>query len=254
MSTDALMTTPPVRTCGSQSRTTGWFNSVRSVLHRLQTRIRCHGVCKTGTYLLFVVLAERCGLQLSRRFEFDRDAECSPGHPPDGFNWSVAGRPEHLTVRDRDFLRDYGEEKWFLTRLAEGERCLIIRTTSGDLASVCWFRTYNVADGMVASPHAASATSNSNAAGIIQRCFTRYEYRGLDLYSWSLQHIASSDVPEIGMKLRRLFIECSPFNHASDRGITRAGFVPVSTMLSFRGAVWYSIPVKSTRIQRATER
>lgn len=238
MSAVVVTTLPPTDSCGAPERTTTQSDSTMSVLKRLRTRVRRHGLWRTGTNLLFVVLAERCGLKFSRRFEFDRREASMPGDLSNGFEWAIATCPDDLTAADRRFLHDYGEEAAFQSRLTDGHRCLIIRTTRGDLASVCWFGPVDDADEF-----------GSDNGGIIERCFTRHDYRGLGLYPWSLRHIATSDDPEISMHSRRLFIECSPFNHASERGITRAGFIPLCTMLQLRGWVMFSRPVKSRSSQ-----
>lgn len=234
MSADTLTTIPPAEGFGPKAQAGGECKRRVTVLHRLQTRIRRHGVWRTWLYLVFVVVGERCGVQFRRRFEFDRNTVRSPEDLPAGFQWSVASRPEHLTESDHAFLSDYGEHDCFPARLADRERCLIVRTTAGELASVCWFRTCDGAEQPVDSACSGKAASTSGKAGIIERCFTRYEHRGLGLYRWSLQHIATSGSADIGMNSRRLLIECSPFNHASERGITRAGFRPAGTRLNLR--------------------
>lgn len=215
----------------------------QSALFRFQTRLRRHGMWKTFSYLLFVVVGERCGLRMSCRFEFSRTAGCSPGPLPEGFAAAVACRPADLTPQDRDFLRSYGEESMFLTRLHSGQRCLILRTVQGDLASVCWFRLCDDGDLPSRMAHAPDETSNCMRPGIIERCFTRYEYRGLGLYRWALQHIATSGDPKIDMHSRPIFVDCSPFNHASEAGITRAGFIPLRLTVRLGCSILFSRPV-----------
>lgn len=243
MATDASMTSAPDEVCEARPRTECLAKSSSSALLRFRTRIRRLGMWKTFSYLVFVVLGEKCGLRISCRFEFGRTASCTPRLLPAGFAATVATRPEDLTRRDRKFLRSYGEESTFLARLDAGLRCLIVRTVQGDLASVCWFRLCDDGDMPSRMAHAPYETSNGTRPGIIERCFTRYEYRGLGLYRWALQHIATSRDPDINMHTRPVFVDCSPFNHASEAGITRAGFIPLSLTFSLGRLVLFNRPV-----------
>lgn len=252
MATDALMTTGSDEVCKAQPGTERVVKPSSSALLRFRTRLRRLGMWKTFSYLLFVVLGERCGLQISCRFEFGRTAGRSPGLLPKGFEAAIASRPEDLTEKDRDFLRSYGEETTFLTRLDFGQRCLIVRTVQGELASVCWFRLCDDGDMPLRMARVAVDSSNGLRPGIIERCFTRYEYRGLGLYPWALGHLATSGGPEINMHSRPVFVDCSPFNHASEAGITRAGFNPLCTTVRLGRSILFSRPVTHVDSVKAT--
>lgn len=243
MAADALMTTASHEGCEARPRTECLANSSSSALRRFRTRLRRLGLWKTFSYLVFVVLGERCGLRISCRFEFSRTAGRSPGFLSHGFDVAVACRPEDLTRRDRDFLQSYGEESTFLTRLDAGQRCLIVRSVEGELASVCWFRLCDGGDTPSRMAHSPDEASNGMRPGIIERCFTRYEYRGLGLYPWALHHIATSGDPKIDMHSRPIYVDCSPFNHASEAGITRAGFIPLCLTVRLGRSILFSRPV-----------
>ena len=51
--------------------------------------------------------------------------------------------------------------------------------------------------------------------GMIDRCFTRHDYRGNGLYPWALRFIASSTTDKGTEDFSKLFIECSAFNYSS---------------------------------------
>lgn len=252
MAADSLMTTAPTKGHRAGARTDCLANSSPSALLRFRTRLRRLGMWKTFSYLLVVVLGEKCGLRISCRFEFGRTAGRASGLLREGFEAAVASRPEDLTPRDRDFLRSYGEESTFLARLEARQRCMIVRTVQGELASVCWFRLCDGGDMPLRMAHVAVEPSNGMRPGIIERCFTRHEYRGLGLYPWALRHIATSRDPDINMHSRPVFVDCSPFNHSSEAGITRAGFNPVCMTLSLGRSILLSRPVTHVDAVKAT--
>lgn len=252
MTTDSLMTNARPDGCKAQPFTKRLVSSSSSALLRFRTRLRHLGVWKTFSYLLFVVLGEKCGLRISCRFEFGRTAGRFPGLLREGFEATVASRPEDLTEKDWDFLRSYGEESTFLRRLDARQKCLIVRTVQGELASVCWFRWCDDGDMPLRMARATVDSSNGLRPGIIERCFTRYEYRGLGLYPWALCYLATSSDPEINMHSRPVFVDCSLFNHASEAGITRAGFDPLCLTVRLGRSILFSRPVTHVDAVRAT--
>lgn len=194
-----------------------------SAVQRFAVRVRRSGLRRTLTYLLFVVIGEKFGLKIQRQFEFDRDATGPAVELPEQFTFRVLKTVDDLTDEDREFLQSYGEWSAFLDRLSHGRRCLVIHSTEGQLACACWF-------GSLDEPN-----EESSSAGIIDHCFTRYEFRGLGLYPSAIRHIAISSDVNIGMQSRRLVIECSRFNHSSYQGIIKAGFVPKRDTLQVLG-------------------
>tara|TARA_R110002072_G_scaffold282553_1_gene445536 strand:- start:6715 stop:7392 length:678 start_codon:yes stop_codon:yes gene_type:complete len=195
-------------------------NTSSSALQRLGVRVRRHGIRRTLSYLLFVVIGEKCGLQILRRFEFDRNSTGPTADMSDGFKVAILAQVDDLTSEDTAFLKKYGEWAAFLDRLNHGRKCLVLRSVEGQLACACWFGPLD---------------ESSDSPGIIDHCFTRYEFRGRGLYAWAITHIATSDDANIGMRSRPVLIECSPFNHSSRQGIIKAGFVPKHESVQFLG-------------------
>jgi len=189
-------------------------NTSSSALQRLGVRVRRNGIRRTLSYLLFVVIGEKCGLRIQRRFEFDGNSTGPTAEIPGGFKVAILAQVDDLTSEDTEFLKRYGEWSAFLDRFKYGRKCLVLQTSEGQLACACWF---------------GSLDESSNSPGIIDHCFTRYEFRGRGLYAWAIAHIATSDDANIGMRSRPVLIECSPFNHSSRQGIIKAGFVPKYT-------------------------
>lgn len=195
-------------------------NTSSSALQRFGVRVRRNGIRRTLSYLLFVVIGEKCGLKILRRFEFDRNSAGSTGDIPDGFKVAIFAQVDDLTSEDTAFLKRYGEWAAFLERFDYGRKCLALSTIEGLLACVCWF-----------GPLDESSTS----PGIIDHCFTRYEFRGRGLYAWAIAQIATSDDANIEMRSRPVLIECSPFNHSSRQGIIKAGFSSKRTTVFLLG-------------------
>ena len=195
-------------------------NTSSSTLQRLRVRVRRNGIRQTLSYLLFVVIGEKFGLQILRRFEFGMNSTGPTVDTPDGFKVAILAQLDDLTSEDTDFLKRYGEWAAFLDRFNHGRKCLVLRSVEGQLACACWFGPLD---------------ESSDSPGIIDHCFTRYEFRGRGLYAWAIAHIASSDDANIGMRSRPVLIECSPFNHSSRQGIIKAGFVPKHESVQFLG-------------------
>ncbi len=195
-------------------------NASNSALERFEARVRRHGIRRTLSYLLLVVIGERCGLQILRRFEFGRNMTGPTAEIPAGFQVAVLTQVDDLTSEDSEFLKQYGEWTAFVDRFKYGRKCLVLRSVEGPLACVCWFGPLN---------------ESSDSPAIIDHCFTRYEFRGRGLYAWAITHIATSDDANIGMRSRPVLIECSRFNHSSRQGIIKAGFVPKHESIQFLG-------------------
>lgn len=201
----------------------GTHDTSSSAMQRFAVRIRRSGIRRTLSYLLFVVIGEKYGLRIQRRFEFDRNSTGATVDVPRGFAVAVVSCDADLTAKDIEFLKEYGEWSAFLDRFSYERKCLALRSTEGLLACVCWFGPLDESDESVA------------ACGIIDHCFTRYDFRGRGLYSWAIRQIATSGDENIGMQSQRLFIECSPFNHSSRQGIVKAGFSPRNTTIFLFG-------------------
>ena len=195
-------------------------NASSSALQRFGVRVRRSGIRRTLSYLLFVVIGEKCGLKIQRRFEFDRNATASTADMPRGFQVAILAQVDDLTSEDTAFLKKYGEWVAFLDRFNDRRKCLVLRSIEGQLACACWFGPLD---------------ESSNSPGIIDHCFTRYEFRGRGLYAWAIEHIATSDDANIGMRSRPVLIECSPFNHSSRQGIIKAGFISIRTTVFLLG-------------------
>lgn len=206
------------KTSGDETHDT--LHTSISATQRLAIRVRRNGIRRTLAYLLFVVIGEKCGFRIQRRFEFDRDSTGAAVDVPAGYVVAVVSCAADLTADDVEFLKSYGEWSAFLDRFSYGRKCLALRTSKGVLACVCWFGPLD---------------ESSASVGIIDHCFTRYDFRGRGLYSWAIRQIATSEDANIGMRLPRLFIECSPFNHSSRQGIVKAGFSPRNTTVFLFG-------------------
>jgi hypothetical protein len=193
-----------------------------TVLNRLSSRIRRNGWIRTFTYALFVVVLERCGVSVTSEFKLGVSPLAPSNPPPDGFMPAFLTKMSQLTDRDRDFLRDYGEEEGFGLRFSKGKTCLVLRSLNGDLACACWF-----------GPVPNGSAHIDSRDGMIDHCFTHSEYRGQGLYPWALRHIGALTDETNEAVFSSVFIECSRFNHASASGIRKAGFTPTRTYVTF---------------------
>jgi GT2 family glycosyltransferase/peptidoglycan/xylan/chitin deacetylase (PgdA/CDA1 family)/RimJ/RimL family protein N-acetyltransferase len=132
-----------------------------------------------------------------------------------------------LTIIRYSRLIDIGPER--LQTLAEARGMRFIREferlfrigaqlwmglLDGEVAGICWSRS-----GLTRPDYFVPLETND--ANILS-CFVFPQFRGRGIYPTMLKYIASTLKDHSG--IRRVFIDCQPWNHSSIRGIEKAGF------------------------------
>jgi GNAT superfamily N-acetyltransferase len=189
-----------------------------SIFSRVKTRLGRNGLSRTFKYIFFVVLLERCGVQVNDQFILDPTSVDVEPTTLEGFALEALNQMEQLSDSDRDFLRAYGEAAAFENRFARGQTCLVVRAEDGDIAGACWYGPLESGD--------------DRRDGMIDHCFTRHEYRGKGLYPWALRHIAVTTTKRDTGIFAKIYTECSAFNYSSAAGIRKAGFVPTESSIN----------------------
>jgi hypothetical protein len=183
-------------------------------------RISKWGPLRALGYYLFGVAADKVGIRFWDAFEYPQHATAIPASSVATFSMleSMSG----WTPRDLDLLNEY-ESISLLTLyegyFADGDKCAVARWEGTELACVCWIHPttdYPLAPGI--------------KVVLIKNCFTLPQHRGQGLYPTTLAFACSSlrlsERPAV-----RIFVDCSAFNFASQRGILKAGFKPAGRIL-----------------------
>ena len=185
-----------------------------SALSRLRTKFQSMGFWRTAAHLFFTVLLERIGFRMN--FVFLRPVECRVTKVmPAGFSARLARQMDDLGEQDFAALLTYGGVKLselFRTAFAAGKVCIVLHSTAGELAAVCWAEKVH--------PFAPCTTT---PCILVSRCFTLPQFRGRGLYPAALQAVDHL-LPDEMLRLTEIVIECSVFNYASRSGILKAGF------------------------------
>lgn len=173
------------------------------------------GIWRTANYLFFTVLLERLGFHVNYVFLRQIDRR-NATVMPSGFSACCARRMNELNEHDFAALLEYGGaalSQQFRTSFAAGRLCIVVHSTAGELATVCWVEKVD-----------SFAPCTMNPCLFVSRCFTVPQFRGLGLYPAALQAVDHL-IPDELSCLTEIVIECSMFNYASKTGILKAGFL-----------------------------
>ncbi|MGH9615772.1 MAG: hypothetical protein ACRD28_03445, partial [Acidobacteriaceae bacterium] len=184
------------------------------VASRLQDKFITLGIWRTAWHVIFIVFLERIGFHLNYAFQRQMKNSGLPAFTT-GFSAHLARQMEDLTELDRSSIMRYGGAS-LLRRarksFAAGKVCIIIRSPTGELSTMCWAEKVN-----------AFAPCTTAPCVLVAKCFTLPKFRGLGLYESVLKavgHLVPNDMSCLGNTV----IECSVFNYASRSGISKAGF------------------------------
>ena len=124
---------------------------------------------------------------------------------------------EFLSEKDLQLFREF---------FARGDKCAVARCDDGQLACICWIE---------------ETTKYCLARGcrgfVIHNCSTSPNHRGKGLYPQTLSYVCN--YLQSQPNGTRVFIDCSAVNYASKRGIQKAGFTPIGTILKAFRRTWH---------------
>jgi hypothetical protein len=183
-------------------------------------RISRWGLLRTFSYYLFGVAADKVGIRLWDAYEYPQHAATIPKLSVATF--AMLNSMADWTPRDLELLNEYQGisllplyEGFF----ADGDKCAVARWENTELACVCW-----------SHPTKEYPLAPGTKVFLIKNCFTLPQYRGQGLYPTTLNFACStlrlSERPPV-----RIFVDCSAFNFASQKGILKAGFKPAGRIV-----------------------
>jgi hypothetical protein len=195
----------------------------RRHLHRFSSQ----GLRRTFSYYVLTVGAEKLGIRFQEVLEYSNAP--SPITAATAVAFDVVNSMSNWSASDLASLNVYGGDalrQEFTDAFRRGEKCAVARWGGVDLGCVCWLA--NTSQYFLAVGQSAT---------LIQRCFTLPQHRGKALYpqtlAFAIEYLMATE-----QRSHRIFIECSKFNYASQKGIRQAGFVPVAQTISAFNRSW----------------
>jgi hypothetical protein len=193
----------------------------RVKLFRLKDRVRAQGLWATLTYLFVTGLAEAFGLRIHHVFstaagDYSRERGA-------GFHFEAPHDLSELSAADREALSGYGRETFLrdiARQLKRGQRCVVTRI-EGRLAGMAWVTRSK-----------SYAPNLGRRAVLIEWCFTLPEFRGRGAYPAMLQYALSPKISGVTPG-EAVFVESSITNSSSVRGIMKAGFHRIGTIIGW---------------------
>jgi hypothetical protein len=199
---------------GRQTQVEGDVVIMTRVFTRLRSIAQSMGLCRALVYVVFTVILERIGFHLNYVFERKLHHGGSP-MAPTGFTVKPAREISDLSAQDLQALQQYGGDgliEGFLKAFEAKKFCVVLRSATDKLATVCWVERVD-----------SFAPCSASPCILVARCFTLQQFRGMGLYPAALKTIDAL-LPNEMRQLEKLVIECSTFNFASRSGIMKAGF------------------------------
>lgn len=190
------------------------------IFRKIWQRFRIFGLIPTLEYLFFTVFLEKIDFHID--IVYSIQPESIQTVKLQGFSFRLIHSVTDISDSDTQALKEYGGIELvngFSTSLAEGEICAL-GYFGQELGCVCWARAIDGHD-----------LTGRQDGFIIWRCFTLPRLRGHGMYPKTLKFLCyklneMSSIP--------ILIECSLFNHASIKGIEKAGFKFIGKVLRFR--------------------
>lgn len=196
---------------------------------RLRTRTLHWGWLRTLAYYMFAVIPEKLGVTVLRVYEF-----VGPTMPPTyshGVTFSILRSPVDLTVHDHELMgqrQDVPEFKRFVEFMRGNTISIVARWHTTKLVSIGYV------DNTTDYPPAGG-----NRSYFIHNCFTLLDYRGQGIYPQLLFFACNHLRSGIGNSYP-IYVDCSFVNYASIRGIEKAGFARVGTMIKvLKHSFWW---------------
>lgn len=191
---------------------------------RQKQRISTLGLLRTIGYYIAAV-AERVGIGLLLSFEYggNPSAASSPN-----VTFVIIKSMSDWTDADLQALRsEYSSTQieFFHVLFARGDKCVVAKWAHTEVACVGWIEK------------SSSYIFSKGRPGFrIHACYTFPSYRGRGLYPQTLAFACK--YLQSNSKSSPIFIDTSLLNHASIKGIGRAGFVPIGKFVTVRNWKW----------------
>ena len=194
---------------------------------RQRVRFSEWGLLRTIGYYVFGVAPDKLGIKLLSAFELT--SQPSKILPSPQTSFSFLASEEDWSADDLKVMREFLSERdlqLFRAFAARGDKCVVARCDGGQLASLCWIEETT-----------RYCFARDCRGFVIHNAYTSPQYRGKGLFPQTLVY-ACRCLRDSESTSARIFVDCSVVNYPSKRGIQKAGFTPIGTILNASRLTW----------------